>query len=87
MKRVGAFDAKTHFSQLLTEVERTQRSIVIQRRGKDVAALVPARNAVARSDAERAKWVVSELQAIRARQKKGGPRLRAEDLIEEGRKR
>lgn len=87
MRRVGAFDAKTHFSQLLTEVERTQRAIVIQRRGKDVAALVPAHAAVARSDAERAEWVLSELEAIRARQKKGGPRLRAEELIEEGRKR
>jgi prevent-host-death family protein len=87
MKRVGAFDAKTHFSQLLTEVERTQRAIVIQRRGKDVAALVPARNAIARSDEERAAWVLSELRAIRARQKKGAPRLRGQDLVEEGRER
>jgi len=87
MKRVGAFDAKTHFSQLLTEVERTQRSIVIQRRGKDIAALVPAQSAIARSDAERAEWVVSELRAFRAAQKKGGPRLKAEELIEEGRER
>jgi len=87
MKRVGASEAKTHLSQLLAEVERTQRSIVIQRRGKDVAALVPAQAVAELSDAERAEWVISELRAVRESQRKGGPRLRAQDLVEEGRKR
>jgi len=87
MKRVGAFEAKTHFSQLLTEVERTQRPILIQRRGKDVAALMPPQAATERSDAERAEWLISRFEAFRSAQKPGLPRLRAKDLIEEGRKR
>ena len=39
--RVGAFEAKTHFAQLLQRAERGEE-IVITRRGKEVARLVPA---------------------------------------------
>jgi prevent-host-death family protein len=38
---VGAFEAKTHFAQLLQRVERGEE-ITITRRGKVVARLVPA---------------------------------------------
>jgi prevent-host-death family protein len=38
---VGAFEAKTHFSDLLDRVEQGDR-IVITRHGRAVAALVPA---------------------------------------------
>jgi prevent-host-death family protein len=38
---VGAFEAKTHFAQLLQRVERGEE-ITITRRGKAVARLVPA---------------------------------------------
>ncbi|HAK44848.1 MAG TPA: hypothetical protein DCO79_02855 [Spirochaeta sp.] len=38
-RRVGAFDAKTHLSQLLSEVEKGS-TIEITRRGKIVACLV-----------------------------------------------
>jgi len=38
--RVGAFEAKTHLSQLLDAVESGER-IVITRRGKPVAELSP----------------------------------------------
>ena len=38
-RRVGAFDAKTHFSQLINEVEKGA-SIEITRRGKIVACLI-----------------------------------------------
>jgi prevent-host-death family protein len=41
MATVGAFEAKTHFGQLLQRVERGEE-IVITRRGKEVARLVPA---------------------------------------------
>ncbi len=41
-KEVGAFDAKTHLSRLLDEVEQGA-SIVITRHGKRVAELVPVR--------------------------------------------
>jgi prevent-host-death family protein len=41
MATVGAFEAKTHFAQLLQRVERGEE-IVITRRGREVARLVPA---------------------------------------------
>jgi prevent-host-death family protein len=41
MADVGAFEAKTHFAQLLQRVERGEE-ITITRRGRAVARLVPA---------------------------------------------
>jgi prevent-host-death family protein len=40
MENVGAFDAKTHFSELLSRVQQGE-SISITRRGVPVAMLVP----------------------------------------------
>ena len=40
MADVGAFEAKTHFAQLLQRVERGEE-ITITRRGRPVARLVP----------------------------------------------
>jgi prevent-host-death family protein len=42
-KTVGAYEAKTHLPALLKEVERG-REIVITRREKPIARLVPIRN-------------------------------------------
>ncbi|MFZ5708928.1 MAG: type II toxin-antitoxin system Phd/YefM family antitoxin [Pseudomonadota bacterium] len=41
MKHVGAFEAKTHLSQLLDLVEAGEE-VIITRRGKEVARLVPS---------------------------------------------
>lgn len=41
MAEIGAFEAKTHLSELLDRAERGEE-IVITRRGKPVAKLVPA---------------------------------------------
>ena len=41
MKTVGAFEAKTHLSQLLNEVEMYNEKILIQKRGRDVAYIMP----------------------------------------------
>jgi prevent-host-death family protein len=41
MAKVGAFEAKTHFAQLLQRVEHGEE-ITITRRGRAVARLVPA---------------------------------------------
>lgn len=41
MATVGAFEAKTHFAQLLERVQRGEE-IMITRRGRLVARLVPA---------------------------------------------
>ena len=85
VKCVGAFDAKTHFSQLLSEVERHGERIIIARRGKKIAAIVPYEEAA--TDEETKEWLLREAEEIIASQKPGGPALRAEDLIEEGRER
>jgi prevent-host-death family protein len=44
-KTVGAFEAKTHFSELLERAEKGEE-IVITKRGKVVARLVPAQKSV-----------------------------------------
>jgi prevent-host-death family protein len=63
MTAVGAFEAKTHFSQLLERVERGEE-IVITRRGKAVARLVPA----ARHDPEMAMAAFRRLRERARRQ-------------------
>ena len=42
MVEVGAFEAKTHLSQLLDQIERGE-SVVITRHGRQLARLVPMR--------------------------------------------
>jgi prevent-host-death family protein len=63
MTTVGAFEAKTHFAQLLQRVERGEE-VVITRRGKEVARLVPA---ATKHDKEAAMAVFRRLRE-RARQ-------------------
>jgi prevent-host-death family protein len=67
MTSVGAFEAKTHFSQLLERVERGEE-IVITRRGKAVARLVPA---AARHDPES---VIAVFRRLRERGR-GAPKF------------
>jgi prevent-host-death family protein len=78
-KTIGAFEAKTHLSRLLAEVEAGQ-SISITKRGKVVAQLVPPPSQ--RADAAA---LLARLQAFRARTKHGKGPLR--ELIDEGRRR
>jgi prevent-host-death family protein len=60
MREIGAFEAKNKLGQLLDAVEHGEE-IVITRRGKEVARLVPARLIHSRAEAHAA------LQRIRAR--------------------
>lgn len=46
---VGAFEAKTHLAELLEQVAREGRSIIITRRGVPVARLVPVDGALVRA--------------------------------------
>jgi prevent-host-death family protein len=81
MREIGAFDAKNHLGALLDEVERGGE-IVITRRGKPVAKLVPA---VRGHDIEAARAAVARMKERR----KGvtlGPNLTIKDLINAGRK-
>ncbi len=77
---VGAYEAKTHFSQLLDRVAQGER-ILITRRGIPVAILLPyqSRPPVDFEDLFRA------IRAFQARHTLG-PDLTLRDLIEEGRR-
>jgi prevent-host-death family protein len=65
MTEVGAFEAKTHFAQLLQRVERGEE-ITITRRGKAVARLVPA---AAKRDPEA---VLATFRRLRERARRSG---------------
>lgn len=80
MKTVGAFEAKTHLSQLLDQVEQGE-TITITRHGQPVAQLVPAKPA---RDPEALAALVEEIKRTRKGRSLGG--LKIKDLIHEGHK-
>jgi prevent-host-death family protein len=79
MRTVGTFEAKTHLSALLEQVERGEE-ITITRHGKAVARLVPV-GVVSR---DRLEDNVARLKAFRRGRRLG--HLSAKALIEEGRR-
>ncbi|MCK9459106.1 MAG: type II toxin-antitoxin system prevent-host-death family antitoxin [Proteobacteria bacterium] len=78
METIGAYEAKTHFAQLLERVARGER-ITILRHGVPVAVLTPPGGGVDEVDE-----VVEEIRVFRRGKKLGAPGLRA--LIEQGRR-
>ncbi|MCC7325466.1 MAG: type II toxin-antitoxin system prevent-host-death family antitoxin [Burkholderiales bacterium] len=80
MKEIGAFEAKNRFGTLLNWVEQGEQ-IVITRRGKVVARLVP--NDL-RADREAATHAAGRIQARRAGVRLFG--LKIKDLVGEGRR-
>jgi len=79
MRKIGAFEAKNKFGHLLDQVEHGEE-IVITRRGKAVARLVPAEPGFDRDKARRA--VAGILEMSRGVTLGG---LNIKDLINEGR--
>ena len=79
MREMGAFEAKNKFGHLLHQVEHGEE-IVITRRGKAVAKLVPAAPV---SDREKARRAVAGILAVSKGVTLGG--LKIKDLINEGR--
>ncbi|HET8626394.1 MAG TPA: type II toxin-antitoxin system prevent-host-death family antitoxin [Thermomicrobiales bacterium] len=79
MKRVGAYEAKTHLAQLLDEVERGE-TITITRHGVPVAKLVPPDGA-GRRDVDEA---IEKLRELRKGLRLDGLSIR--EMIEEGRR-
>jgi prevent-host-death family protein len=75
---IGAYEAKTHFSQLLERVEKGER-ITITKHGKAVAVLVPAEVARKRPVSE----VIAEIRELRKGARLDG--LKIKDVIREGR--
>ena len=60
MIKVGAFEAKTHLYALLEKVSRGEE-VLITKRGKPIARMVPAEQA----DKSRIKAAISELLTLR----------------------
>lgn len=79
MKEVGAFEAKNRLGTLLDWVERGEE-VVITRRGKPVARLVPSHPSVNRNEARAAAASIREMSRGVTL---GG--LKIKDLINEGR--
>ncbi len=80
-KSVGAFEAKTHFSNLLDRVEKGDR-IIITRHGREVAVLEPVGKHPTPSLAELAE------RALKASKGTSLPKgMTIKDLIHAGRKR
>jgi prevent-host-death family protein len=79
MDTVGSFDAKTNFSALLQRVERGEQ-IVITRRGKPVARLMP----IAKSTEGKVSAAMARLRELRKGTTLGG--LSWKELRDAGRK-
>jgi prevent-host-death family protein len=77
----GAFEAKTHFGELLNRVEQGDR-ILITRHGRVIAHLVPARETPGKELITLAK---EALELTNGTQLPKGKKVK--DLINEGRKR
>ena len=78
MPEIGAYEAKTKFSELLRRVEKGER-FVITRHGRPVAVLEPVSPARRR----KVKEVIEALKEFRKKHTLGG--LKIKELIEEGR--
>jgi prevent-host-death family protein len=78
MRTVGAYEAKTHLSQLLEEVSRGGQ-VAITRNGIPVALLVPVPSAQKPDTRE----VIRQLRELRRGVTLGG--MAVQEMIEEGR--
>lgn len=78
MPTVGAYQAKTNFSELVDRVKKGER-ITITRYGEPVAVLVPVESAPASPLEE----VIQEIKTLRKKSSLGD--LDVRDMIEEGR--
>ncbi len=79
METIGAYEAKTHLTQLLKRVARGER-ITITKHGVPVATLQPADSAKKKPVRE----IIDELKGFRSVHRLDGPSIR--EMIEEGRR-
>ena len=77
---VGAYEAKTHLSELLEKVEGGEE-FTITKHGSPIAKLVPVRK---KSSVEERADAIRRIQALGSRLSLGGLKIR--DLIAEGRR-
>jgi prevent-host-death family protein len=64
MKHVGIFEAKTHLSSLVDEIERKGREVVITRHGKPVAKLVRVEERLTPEVVERRRKAPAKIREI-----------------------
>jgi prevent-host-death family protein len=79
MKTVGAYEAKTHLSQLLNRIRKGER-ILITKHGTAIAVLQPAEG----SEKGDPSAVIAEIREFREHHRLDGLTIR--ELIEEGRR-
>jgi prevent-host-death family protein len=84
MKHVGMFEAKTHLSRLIEEVERGH-DIVITRHGKPVAKLVRAERVFTAEERERRREAIASLREFGRKLNLNLTREEIKKIIEEGR--
>ena len=84
MKHVGIFEAKTHLSSLVDEVEKGDE-IVITRHGKPVAKLVRAQAELTEEQIARRRKAWQELREIGRRLNIKATQEEIKSWIEEGR--
>jgi prevent-host-death family protein len=80
MKSIGAFEAKTHLSELLERVSRGEK-ITITRHGVPTALLVPVTETAPKLTHQE---VVEGMRALRKRVKAG--KMSVRDMVNEGRR-
>lgn len=89
MITVGAFEAKTKFSELLDRVERGEE-VVVTRHGKTVARIVPDEGREAESERKaRAAAALARIKALREHLRERGVSFTHEEIIslrDEGRR-
>jgi prevent-host-death family protein len=78
MRKVGAYEAKTHLSELLEDVEKGE-DITITRYGRPVARLLPA----GESSQQKLQDTIEDLKEFREGRSLGD--LNVEQLLREGR--
>lgn len=84
MKRVGIFEAKTHLSALLDEVEKGGE-VTITRHGKPIAKLVQATAELSADDIEKRKQAIRNLRAMAEARRTRTTHDEIKSWIEEGR--
>lgn len=86
MITVGAFEAKTHLSRLLSEVEIKKENILIRRRGKAIAVIIPAADFEKQRRAGKKEAILNGFRNIRKSQKVKTSLAEIKALINAGRK-
>lgn len=79
MKTIGAYEAKTHLSGLLEQVEKGER-FVITKYGRAIAELIP----IPRRDPEKISRAIENLKNFQKTHPLNGTSIK--DLIDEGRR-